>query len=338
MGERDVTPVASKVPLSAARAVGLPRRRGSDRPFHHEALFYAGGDQGFLEGTLPLVERAVDGEADVLVAVGEARAGALQEALGDRAGSVRFVDMQRAGRNPARIIPLWQEWLLEPGAVARLAIGEPVWPGRDPAELGECERHEALQNLAFDEGPGWRLLCPYDLDGLDDAVIEAARRTHPFLSRDGSNEINDGYLGANRAVRPFAGALPAPTAEVVSELAFTSDDELAGVRRYLTAWAAQQSLGVEQGEELVLAVNELTANSISHGGGRGILRVWRDGDTLLCEVQDEGQIEAPLVGRIRPTPNAHCGRGIWIANQLSDLLQIRSSPAGTVVRLHRHLV
>jgi len=28
------------------------------------------------------------------------------------------------------------------------------------------------------------------------------------------------------------------------------------------------------------------------------------------------------------------GRGLWIVNQLCDLFQLRSSPAGTVARLH----
>ena len=28
------------------------------------------------------------------------------------------------------------------------------------------------------------------------------------------------------------------------------------------------------------------------------------------------------------------GRGVWLANQLCDLVQIRSGAAGTVVRLH----
>ena len=30
------------------------------------------------------------------------------------------------------------------------------------------------------------------------------------------------------------------------------------------------------------------------------------------------------------------GRGVWMANQLCDLVQVRSSDDGTVVRLHMH--
>jgi anti-sigma regulatory factor (Ser/Thr protein kinase) len=85
----------------------------------------------------------------------------------------------------------------------------------------------------------------------------------------------------------------------------------------------------------VLAVHEIAANSIRHGGGRGTLRVWRDGGSLVCEIRDRGHIRDPLVGRTRPLPNATGGRGLWIANQICDLVQIRSTAAGTVVRVHQ---
>jgi anti-sigma regulatory factor (Ser/Thr protein kinase) len=90
----------------------------------------------------------------------------------------------------------------------------------------------------------------------------------------------------------------------------------------------------ERGERLVLAVNELASNSIRHGGGRGRLLVWREADTLLCEVRDDGHIADPLAGRRRPMIEEYGGRGMWLANQLCDLVQVRSSPRGSVVRTH----
>jgi anti-sigma regulatory factor (Ser/Thr protein kinase) len=281
------------------------------------------------------VERAVDDDAAVLVAVGPARSAALREALDDRAARVCFADMHSLGRNPARIIPIWEEFLQEHRHSRPLGIGEPIWPGRSPSELNECVRHEALLNLAFDDGPEWHLLCPYDLDGLDDHVIEAAQRTHPMLAQNGGRRYSEAYPAAHEAPDPFAGALPPPSS-VVRELAFTSE-ELAELRRLTFAWATGESLGAESSEELVLAVNELTTNSIRYGGGRGTLRLWREGEALLCEVQDDGRIEAPLVGRIRPSPHAYSGRGVWIANQVCDLVQIRSAATGTVVRVHMAL-
>lgn len=93
----------------------------------------------------------------------------------------------------------------------------------------------------------------------------------------------------------------------------------------------------DSAEELVLAVDEIATNSIRHGGGVGMLRLWREGETLLCEIQDRGRIEDPLLGRVRPDSAPGCGRGVWIANQLCDLVQIRSSAAGTRVRMHKRL-
>jgi anti-sigma regulatory factor (Ser/Thr protein kinase) len=71
-----------------------------------------------------------------------------------------------------------------------------------------------------------------------------------------------------------------------------------------------------------------------HGGGTGTLRLWRENGSLLAEVEDRGRIDRPLVGRLRPGIAQEGGRGLWLANQLCDLVQIRSGDAGTVVRLH----
>lgn len=313
---------------------------GTSSSFRHETLFYAGGDHGFLQGTLGLVERALARDAGVLVAVGTARAAALKEALGDEGERVSFADIRELGRNPARIMPIWQEFAGEHahGNGNALGIGEPVWPGRSQAELAECERHEALLNLAFDDGAGWHLLCPYDLDGLDDRVIETAQNTHPWLACDGVSR--DGYeharaVGAPEPPNPFAGVLPAPS-NPIEELVFAGGN-LGELRHAVSGWAEREALGGEHTEELVLAVDELAANSIRYGGGTGTLRCWREADILLCEVQDGGSIEEPLVGRRRPAPEARCGRGLWLVNQLCDLVQIRSAAPGSVVRVHKRL-
>ena len=88
----------------------------------------------------------------------------------------------------------------------------------------------------------------------------------------------------------------------------------------------------------MLAAHEIATNSVRHGGGRGILRVWREAETVICDVRDSGRIAAqPLVGRVRPQLGATGGWGLWLANQLCDLVQLRELPEGSVVRLHQHL-
>lgn len=303
--------------------------------FRHEALFYEGGD-GFLSGTLPFIDGALAAEEPVLVAVSSARAELLSEALGGDLERVRIVDMHELGRNPARVIPAWGGFLREraPGGGA-LGIGEPVWAGRSQAELSECQRHESLLNLAFGEGPGWHLLCPYDIGALDDPVIDAARRSHPFLARDGSSQISEAYLGPRSAPGPFDGALPVPAAEV-EQLEFVASG-LGAVRSLVSKRATEAQLGDEATADLVLAINELVTNSVQYGGGRGTLRIWRESDELVCEVGDHGRIVDPLAGRVPPPLDQHGGRGLWLVNHLCDLVQIRSTPTGNVARVHMRL-
>jgi hypothetical protein len=35
-----------------------------------------------------------------------------------------------------------------------------------------------------------------------------------------------------------------------------------------------------------------------------------------------------------PDPDPESGRGLWLVNQLCDLVQIRSGPSGTTIRVH----
>jgi anti-sigma regulatory factor (Ser/Thr protein kinase) len=300
--------------------------------FRHEALFYNGAD-GFLRGALPFIAEALDAGEPLLVAVGAQRAALLQDALLEEAECVRFLDVHELARNPARLLGAWRDFLAEHAEGRRVRVlGEPVWSGRSKAELDECARHESLLNVAFARGQAWRLLCPYDLDALAPSVIDAARRTHPALMHEGVSRRNGAFLALDLAPGPFDGSLPEPPAGC-EQLSFTRNG-IGAIRRLVTARSAETELGVEGGEDLVLAVNELVTNSVQYGGSGGTLRIWREReDTLVCEVRDRGFIRDPLVGRLQPPIDQHGGRGLWLVNQLCDLAQIRSAPSGTVVRV-----
>ena len=66
-------------------------------------------------------------------------------------------------------------------------------------------------------------------------------------------------------------------------------------------------------------------------------RIWREDATLLVEVAAAGHTADPLAGRDCPPPTELGGRGLYVVNQLCDLVQLRSSPAGSVIRIHMHL-
>ena len=57
----------------------------------------------------------------------------------------------------------------------------------------------------------------------------------------------------------------------------------------------------------------------------------------MVDVADQGRIDDLLVGRVLPPVDRLGGRGVWLANQLCDLVQIRSGEGFTQVRLHTRL-
>lgn len=342
-GEPSAHRPASAEPSVLRPASGVPRPELArpelaDRApaFSHQALFYAGAEE-FLAATVPFVTEAVERSEPVLVAVTQLRERALKTELGDAGGLVQFAEMEKLGRNPARIIPAWQRFVethANPTHPVR-GIGEPIWNGRTSAELGECRRHEALLNLAFADAPAWELLCPYDISTLDEETLQGARHTHPHLREPGGAlRDSDDYLPPHAAPTPFAGELPEPD-KATFQMRFGCE-RLAVVRQLLASHANSAGIAPERTSDLVLAVNELAANSVRYGGGSGTLRVWRSEAALVCEIRDAGRMSDPLAGRCDPTPVQLSGRGLWLANQLCDLVQIRSGERGTVVRVSMH--
>jgi anti-sigma regulatory factor (Ser/Thr protein kinase) len=295
--------------------------------FQHEALIYEGPDE-YLAGTVPFLRAALEAGEPALVAVGRSQREMLEAEL-DGADGVLFADMEKLGRNPAWIIPFWREFVDEAGGRSVRGIGEPVWATRSPAALDECQRHEALLNLAFAPEPSWSLLCPYDAGFLGEEALEIVACCHPHVQREGQVEKSDSF---DSSPDTFAGKLP-PPATTPETLAF-GVSELGEVRNRVARAAEAAGMDSLAIADLVTATSELAANSVMHGGGSGILRLWHEDSRLLAEVEDRGRIEEPLVGRLRPSISQEGGRGLWLANQLCDLVQIRSGEQGTTVRLH----
>ena len=294
--------------------------------FQHEALIYADADD-FLAGTVPFLREALEAGEPALVAVSAANTALLEGELGADAAAVRFAAMEELGRNPARIIPFWREFVDGSGGRPVRGIGEPLWPGREPAEIDECERHESLLNVAFSPPPPWSLLCPYDGSALGDEVLEKVACSHDSVALDGVSRGSEFVAGRDC----FAGELNRRPAGAE---AFEFDrGKLAEVRRRVERAAVGAGFPAPDTADLVIAASELAANSVAHGGGNGTLRTWQDGGRLSVEFEDRGSIEEPLAGRLRPQPTQLGGRGLWLANQLCDLVQIRSRPGHTTVRL-----
>jgi anti-sigma regulatory factor (Ser/Thr protein kinase) len=323
---------------SAAEAAAEEARHAS---FRHEALLYA-GEAEFVSATSTFIREGLAAGDAVLAVVDARKIGLLRSALRDQAGDVEFADMGVVGRNPGRILDAWYRFATEHAGEGRGArgIGEPVSASRSAAELVECQLHEALLNVAFPPQPAWTLLCPYDTATLATEAVAEARRTHPFV-RNGTESASsaefarEGYGGPGSAPSPwqFRDPLPEPPAGVGTVEMAIGEAGLGVLRRRVVAHAAEAGASPARAADLALAVTELATNSLRHGGGHGRLRLWADGANLMCEVADTGYITDPLVGRRRPTrPQLH-GRGLWLVQQLCDLVQVRTEPGGTVVRV-----
>ena len=299
--------------------------------YRHEAFMYAAHDE-FIEGVGAFTRAALDAEEPILVIVSAEKIRELAGELGTDAPRVEFADITDVGANPARIIPAWRDFVAaHPGRPVR-GVGEPIWAERRPAELVECERHEALLNGAFGNPDFW-LLCPYDTRSLDDSTIATARRNHPHVLEDGRPTRSD-FPGTATLTAPFTAPLPEPPTST-SAIPFGPED-LASLRHIVAHHARQEGLSPVLADDLMLAAHEVAANSVRHGGGHGTLRVWREHDVVLCEVRDSGAPGDPFADRSLPPVDAEDGRGLWLANQLCNLVQIRSLDGTHTVRLHMY--
>jgi anti-sigma regulatory factor (Ser/Thr protein kinase) len=301
--------------------------------YRHEALLFDGLDE-FVDRAVPFVAEAAAADEPVMVALIEDHWAPLRAALGGAAERVHHVDMGRLGGNPARIIPAWKDFVARHRRSGRpmRGIGEPIWAGRRRAELEECQLHEALLNVALPpQTPLW-LMCPYDVASLGHDVVEEARRSHPTLCDVAATAPSARFGGRHHAVDLWERPLPAPVG-AVEELRFRRGD-LAALRLAVRRRARVTGMSAARVDDLALAVNELAANSLDHGGGRGALRLWSEPGAFLCEVRDSGRIADPLVGRTTPAKDQLRCRGVWMVHQLCDLVQMRSTPTGTVVRVH----
>jgi anti-sigma regulatory factor (Ser/Thr protein kinase) len=109
---------------------------------------------------------------------------------------------------------------------------------------------------------------------------------------------------------------------------------LVDVRALVRTSATAAGLAPARVAEVVLAANEVAVNALTHGQGEGTVRVWNAGDELVCEVEDRGPgMLDPDAGRSQPDSSNPRGRGLWIARQLCERVEVESAAAGTRVRL-----
>ncbi|MFI0508554.1 anti-sigma factor RsbA family regulatory protein [Streptomyces sp. WSLK1-5] len=298
-------------------------------PFVHPALFYR-GEREYLHGTVPFVRDGLKAGEPVAVAVPGPNLAVLKAALGEDVARVRFLDMTEAGRNPGRIIPRVLRAFADAHRQTRVRIiGEPIWAGRSSLEYPACVQHEALINLAF-QGREVTVMCPYDVDRLDEQALTDAHATHPVVISGGRERPSAAYAPA-RMVERYNLPLEQPSA--AEEFTFRTG-RLPEARHFGVEQAARLGLSGVRLDDVALIVAELTTNSVVHGGGSGTLRVWAEDGHVVCDVRDHGRLDDPLAGRRPPARDKPGGRGLLLVHALADLVRIHTSPEGTAVRCY----
>jgi anti-sigma regulatory factor (Ser/Thr protein kinase) len=300
----------------------------ADQGLSHPGLLYHGVTE-FFDVVTDFVREGLQTGVPVMVAVPGKKSDLLQATV--KMEGAHFVDMAELGRNPARIIPAIHEFHEEYGGGSIRFVGESIWLGRSVAETEEAVRHEALINVAFAECPV-TVLCPYDADVLPRYVIEASRRIHPIVIEGGSARPSEAYVDPEEVYADAAWPLEeSPSDAEIRE--FRTDMDLTRMRSTVQQFGWAANLSVDRVDDLVLAVSEVASNSVRHGGGAGSLTMWcEDRPAVVAEIHDSGQITDPLIGRYPPGPGLEV-KGLWLVNQLCDLVQIRSGAGGTRVRL-----
>jgi hypothetical protein len=302
----------------------------SQQSYRHEALLWHTADD-FTEALVGFVGEGLEAGEPVMVAVTPEHTAWLQEALGESAArEVTFVDMTSLGRNPARIIPAWREFVDE-GSTGRgpvRGIGEPIWPGRHAEELLECQLHEALLNVAIEPATPLWLICPYDAASLDPEVLTEAQRSHPVMVEAGSHRGSAHYAGRPHADALFGAGLSEPRGQ--PQVAVYTADTIHRLIAYakLELWIT--GLSAEQASQLAAATELLARGSLHRGSAEVAIRIWSDPDAVVCEVTDDAPVTDPLHGRSLPADEHE---GLWQVNQACDLVQLRSAEGRTTVRI-----
>jgi anti-sigma regulatory factor (Ser/Thr protein kinase) len=177
------------------------------------------------------------------------------------------------------------------------------------------------------------MLCPYDIQ-LGTGLIASVERTHPELAQGARRRPSSSFT-AGTIPRECDQPLSIPPAGA-GTLRYRGD--LAGVRAFTATRARQAGLPPRRVGDLVIAVGELAANTFAHTSGPGTLTLWAARSEIICQVDDSGHVTDLLAGRLRRDPvAAGGGRGLWVVQQVCDLVQIRTKATGTTIRLHMRL-
>jgi anti-sigma regulatory factor (Ser/Thr protein kinase) len=324
----------------------LPATSGFPQPgFRHSALIVECG-QSVRKVLVPAVRQSLEEDGEVFVAVSAATADGLRAELGAVADTLEWGDTaglyQRMGfayegfrrflaaaHDAGRRVHVFAEPDLGP------VTGNAAADDRVSAYLA----YEAMCNETY-AAYGCPVNCLWDARRYPAPVIETVRAVHDHELRADGGQPSAGYVGprdflADRDRRPLA-----PPDAVDWELALKAVDDLPTLRGQLRDWARARGFDPAATSDVILAVNEIVTNGLTHGAPPVTVRAWshRDthhDDTLIVQVDDRGGKPLPSLGGYQPPDEKQDRtRGLWLARQLADVVRTYTADGTTAVRLH----
>jgi serine/threonine-protein kinase RsbW len=123
--------------------------------------------------------------------------------------------------------------------------------------------------------------------------------------------------------------------DLPATMTYSEVGDLKAVRDFVAARAASLGLPPVRVELLILAVSELTTNTLQHTDGAGRIHVWVRAGQLICDVVDSGPMRT--FGRDMPAAGVVGGRGLAIVERICDDVETFPVEGGTMVRIRLDL-
>ena len=302
--------------------------------FEHEALFYR-DDDDFLAGLVPFVREGLASTGRASWSLPRGRMDAAPGRPGRGRRRRPLARDEELGRNPARIIGAWADALAEATADGRTlrGVGEPAWYG--PAGRSSCRvpAARAAAEPRLRRRPAWRLLCPYDEvaaaaggvrpraggppDPLDLRRRAAQRPVHPGTATSSLRRA----AGA-AAARVSCGASSAVPRDIPA-----TRHTVGPVRPHLRALRRQRRGARARRRRS----SRPTASATAGAAARSRCGCRTTPPSSSSPTPGTSPTRSPA--GCTPSHEQEGGRGLFLVHQLCDLVQLRSSPEGTTVRV-----
>lgn len=296
----------------------------------HAALFYASENE-FLEFAVPFVTGGVEAGHAVLAVANAENLRALRSTVGS--APLRYIDASHWYARPTAAVGGYLSFVrneLDRGKPAVRIIGEVAFPAGDPLVQLEWRRYESILTPVFETLPTW-VVCPYNTRRLPPEIVDGARTTHSEVAEDGRVSASASYEPAERVIADMAPDLPLAAGSVARDF---HPAALSDAGSFIEGQARRAGLDEPRVQRLVSAAVEVIADCFVGEESPIVVSAWSDREDFQCQIEGEDAlILDPLIG-FHPSPDGSTGRGLWLARQRCDLVEVGAGVQGTAVRLH----